>query len=587
MSNPFSNELPKDLAIGFYTRFTAPAMVKSAQANDLIKLAYKNGVLSVEEAAYFLAADEFEKNAFLDKIRGAIGKIPAKMGLTSPTKGVLPTNLNPVAGLNQGQIAQIQRSTPKVRPSRASQGRPEPTFEPGPKSAPKWSIEKGGRVDTIKPAPKAQTATRQPQAAAPVTTGPTAPKPTPAPVSPTAPATPAPAAPQASPTAAPAGSRAAHRAKYQEEYNRMQGQVASQKAAPAATPQTAPSAAQPVAPTQPAAPSTQPAAPSTQPAAPTAQPRRIGRALMAVGGLGVGILGSNIGNSQKTASLNKLSMNATWVIPAALGLGTGALGTVEGARQGSAASAQIAREKVKDREEGRVIEDSVRRWGLAAGGVAGGAATLAGIKMKKPIQGTLKFLGATPDQADGIHKVVSVLGGAGAGVAAGNKAGEVYMNQREKDLMHMKTAGLYMKPSDLSEDPRQLSRSLERALGDTPQSKEFKAASLMDIGKWVVDHPKFAPTLAGATIGGSYELLRQQFSDPTPVPGPVDPNVSFVGQTTQAVKRFNSDLDKVFRDNPKSAIALNALAGGAVGFVSQDAVAALSGLLNTVEGKPQ
>jgi hypothetical protein len=128
---------------------------------------------------------------------------------------------------------------------------------------------------------------------------------------------------------------------------------------------------------------------------------------------------------------------------------------------------------------------------------------------------------------------------------------------------HVKTAGLFMKPSDLA-DHRNLASVLEGALSNSNQTKNFKKHAS-------VDPYRVAGAVTGAAVGATSEYLRQQYvgkrNDPIPPPQPVEGTLP--EKTRALISNAKNQAEDWSRKNPMTSVlastATGAVAGGVLG----------------------
>ncbi len=144
---------------------------------------------------------------------------------------------------------------------------------------------------------------------------------------------------------------------------------------------------------------------------------------------------------------------------------------------------------------------------------------------------------------------------------------------------HTKTAGLFLKPSDLA-DHKNLANVLESALSSSDQTKNFKKHAS-------VDPYRVAGAVTGAAIGATGEYLRKQYTgnntDALPPPQPVEGTLP---QKTQILlNNSKNKAEEWSRKNPMTsmlaAAATGAVAGGMPGLPN-----AYKNIVDTIRNKP-
>jgi hypothetical protein len=132
-------------------------------------------------------------------------------------------------------------------------------------------------------------------------------------------------------------------------------------------------------------------------------------------------------------------------------------------------------------------------------------------------------------------------------------------NRDESSLS--KTAGLFLRPSDLS-DHRGLASALEKSLTDPAKGKIFsKEASSTSL---------LHGAALGAVVGGTAETLRRQYTDPVPMPPPQQPS-GIVGRIKHKLGKASAEADEMSRKHPISSTLAHAAIGAAVGAYMQPA----------------
>ena len=283
------------------------------------------------------------------------------------------------------------------------------------------------------------------------------------------------------------------------------------------------------------------------------------------------------------------------VIPTALGLGAAGTAAYVGTQKAKSKAKLEALKEIKDRDKREIAEQSIEGQtytkaapaALAAGlGAAylggqhlsaehlekvkklGAGEALKGMKGKEKVlaapgsfvQSGLNRLGASSAQA----KALTGAGVLGAGLLAGKLMSDKMKSKAYKDAGvtpsdlrkprgQTKSAGLFLKPSDLADSHFDLAQALEGQLNGADQGKEFKKQA----GK--------AKVIAGGTIGLAYEPLRQTLSKPVPQPPPQDPKGGITSRIKGSVARHKYKTDKWRREHPVTATLLSGVAGAGAG----------------------
>lgn len=281
----------------------------------------------------------------------------------------------------------------------------------------------------------------------------------------------------------------------------------------------------------------------------------------------------------------KVASGLNYVIPTALGLGAAGTAAVVGMREAKADARlrvlrdikderkrSIAEASVDDQEYKRVLPATVGA-GLGAMYLTGqhvsaenyakGLDSLKGMSTRSKLlhapgtafQAGLKRLGASAAQAKGLAGAATLATGYYAGKALGKRVANRAFEEAgvsKKELP--KTAGLFMRPSDISGDHRDLSAALEGRLNGTGQRdfrKEADVSPLVSAG-------------VGAAIGLAYEPVRQIMRKPSPEPPPQDPK-GVVDKIRYKLDRRMYENDQWKRKHPVTSALISGAAGAAAG----------------------
>lgn len=223
------------------------------------------------------------------------------------------------------------------------------------------------------------------------------------------------------------------------------------------------------------------------------------------------------------------SKKFTKAAPAALGAGLGAMYLT-----GSAASEEAVKNK------GSI---SKMKWG----GGKGKLVQAPGVAFQKG----LKRLGATSAQGKGIAGAMVLGAGALAGKYMGNKIGDDAIANAKMS----KSAGLFLKPSDLADNHHDLSAALENKLNAVDDGRQFKKQA---------SNAKTRGAVAGAALGFAYEPVRQKMSKPVPVPAPQKPK-GITGRVRKSLQKQRYKSDKWRREHPVTATLVSGAIGAGVG----------------------
>lgn len=324
--------------------------------------------------------------------------------------------------------------------------------------------------------------------------------------------------------------------------------------------------------------------------------------LLASAGLGAGAAMAFSGSGKpaqqqpKYSSLNKEAFDQSTLIPKALGLGATAAGAFWGARNGKSMAAQTANEASPEYSR-RNAEQTAGRLGLMGGGVIGAGVAHGIGKAEKRILPMLGRYGADAAQSKGLYAAGATLAGAAASGAAGHLIGKSVAKHKAEKLKdrqfeqqyqqpgQVKTAGLFMKPSDISLDNSKLGSLLEQRINETDQTKSFnKKASFSATMASLASNDRVIGALAGAGVGATASIIKTQFTSPKVIPIPEDPEDSFIGKTMAATGQFSTAMDSAFRDHPVQSALASAALGAVAGFNSPQAITASRGLVNRLRG---
>lgn len=275
--------------------------------------------------------------------------------------------------------------------------------------------------------------------------------------------------------------------------------------------------------------------------------------------------------------------SASYIIPTALGLGAAGTAGYIGMKDADAKARLKVLREVKDKDKRREAETEIdsKKYTHAGGAALGaglGAMYLTGshaaddaIKtqgsigkmttkqklLHAPGTGFQKLLakgGASTTQGKGIAGALVLGGGALAGKLMGDKLGDDAIRNANGGMP--KSAGLFLRPSDLANHHHDLSAALEGRLNQGDDSKEFKKHAKMN--------PRVQGALAGAALGAAYEPLRQKLTQPLKEPPPQEPK-GLRGRITKSIAKARYESDKYRRDHPVTAAVTSAVVGAGVG----------------------
>lgn len=308
----------------------------------------------------------------------------------------------------------------------------------------------------------------------------------------------------------------------------------------------------------------------------------------------------------RDAYLEKEAADMTFVIPSLMGLGAAGTAGYLGMREAKSQGRMSALRDIKDERKRKLaIEKSDRDsivkaaptagvvgglTGLALGGhvpeelvreTAKGGETVARKSIKDlslgkkvmhapgtMVQRGLKTLGGTTQ----FGRALAATAGIGAGIYAGARIGKKRYAEGKKKGMN-KSAGLFMKPSDVADNHHDLSAALEEKLNGSPGQKgQFKTAG--------VSRAQSAAT--GAIIGGTYETLRREVSKPVEPP-PVEDVKGFGPKVRRKLHKARYKGDRFARRHPMHATVIAMGAGAAAG-ASTNLGSGVSALSKTRKG---
>lgn len=274
--------------------------------------------------------------------------------------------------------------------------------------------------------------------------------------------------------------------------------------------------------------------------------------------------------------------SASYIIPTALGLGAAGTAAYIGTKDAeSKARLKVLRE-IKDPNNRREAEAEVdsKKYTHAGGAALGaglGAMYLTGshaaedaianagsigkmtTKQKllhAPGTGFQRLLrkgGASSAQGKGIAGALVLGSGALAGKLMGDKIGSDAVRNANQGMP--KSAGLFLRPSDLAGHHHELSAALEGRLNQGDDSKEFKKQAMS---------PRLQGAVAGAALGAAYEPLRQKLTQPLKEPPPQQPK-GLRGRISKSIANARYQSDKYRREHPVTAAVTSAVIGAGVG----------------------
>ena len=272
--------------------------------------------------------------------------------------------------------------------------------------------------------------------------------------------------------------------------------------------------------------------------------------------------------------------SASYIIPTALGLGAAGTAAYIGTKDADARARLKVLRRVKDKDRRRLAEAEVdsKKYthaggaalgaGLGAMYLTGSHATGKAIKRSGSIgkmtmgqkivnapgtafQKLLRKGGASTAQGKGIAGALVLGSGALAGKLMGDKIGDDAVRNSMS-----KSAGLFLRPSDVAGHHHELSAALEGRLNRGDDSKTFKKHATMDA--------RVQGALAGAALGAAYEPLRQKLTQPLKEPPPEEPK-GLKGRISKSVAKARYDADKYRRDHPVTAAVTSAVIGAGIG----------------------
>jgi len=315
-------------------------------------------------------------------------------------------------------------------------------------------------------------------------------------------------------------------------------------------------------------------------------------------------------------ALEKRAADLTSVMPGLMGLGAAGSAGFFGMREARAVGKIRAYRDIKDRDkQNQAIEDIEResvRKALPAGALSAmgtgyllgahvpedlirettASGKLVGRKSLKDIntarrilytpgamtQRGLARLGATSQ----VGKAIANAGMLGTGLLVGAAVGKRVANKYIDDRMQ-KSAGLFMRPSDVADSHMDLSAALEDKLNGIPGQGTFKkhAGDKREYKRGITPAQSAA---LGALGGAALETIRRETTDPVPPPSDEKPK-GVGGRVRRAIHRARYEQDSFSRRNPGAATVLAAGTGAAAGALTGLGRGA-SELNKTVKAKP-
>ena len=293
--------------------------------------------------------------------------------------------------------------------------------------------------------------------------------------------------------------------------------------------------------------------------------------------------------NKRDAYHEKTAADMTFVIPSLMGLGAAGTAGYLGMREAKSQGRMAALRDIKDERKRKLAieqtdRDSLMRAAPAAGIAGGGAAYLLGSHVPEEyVRETLKEGGETVARKSlseaGLRKQIThgpgamvqrglkrlggttqfgralaATAGIGAGLYTGSRMGKRrYKEDKSKPMK--KQAGLFMRPSDVAGDHRDLSAALEEQLNGAPGQKgHFKKAAVS----------RKTSVAAGAVIGGTYETIRREATKPVDPP-PVEEVKGFGPKLRRKIHKARYKGDQFARRHPAHATMIAMAAGGAAG----------------------
>lgn len=311
--------------------------------------------------------------------------------------------------------------------------------------------------------------------------------------------------------------------------------------------------------------------------------------------------------NRREAYLEKEAADMTFVIPSLMGLGAAGTAGYLGMREAKSQGRMSALRDLKDERKRKLAIEQTDRDAIIkaapTAGVIGGLTGLAlgghvpedlvretmkdsGTVARKSIkdlslgkkvmhapgamvQRGLKTLGGTTQ----FGRALAATAGIGAGIYAGSRIGKKSYSEGKKKGMK-KSAGLFLKPSDVAGHHHDLSAALEEKLNGSPgQRGQFKVAA--------VSRAQSAAT--GAVVGGAYETLRREVSKPVEPPS-VEDVKGFGPKVRRSLHKARYKGDRFARRHPMHATIMAMGAGAAAG-ASTNLGGGMSALNKTRKGK--
>ena len=293
----------------------------------------------------------------------------------------------------------------------------------------------------------------------------------------------------------------------------------------------------------------------------------------------------SVPENQRAAYMEKKAVGMGFVIPTALGIGAAGTAGYMGMREAEQRAKIKALTEINDPNEREVAKHQIDRGSLlkaapaalGAGAAAGyltgahlpekywgeGAEALKGFK-EKALYGPGKFFQKGVHAGGGSHAIgrgVASVAGLGAGILAGSMIGKSMGDKAVEDAKERlkarrgmsKSAGLFLKPSDLADSHHDLGAALEGRLNANDSGQTFKKQAGRGIG-----------AASGAVAGLVYEPVRQRLRKPIEQPKPQQPKGSYKRLKHYLAKK-DYEADQWARKNPAAAALTMSGAGAAAG----------------------
>jgi hypothetical protein len=120
-----------------------------------------------------------------------------------------------------------------------------------------------------------------------------------------------------------------------------------------------------------------------------------------------------------------------------------------------------------------------------------------------------------------------------------------------------KTAGLFLRPSDLSSDHTSLASALEGRINNSPTGATFKKNAGLP-------EERLHGAMIGGTVAGVTQHIRNQYSKPSPLPPPEEVQ-GVVGKVRRKLREGMHEKAEFGRSHPVASVLLATTIGAGTG----------------------